>query len=359
MSNRDDFTPKTKEILAKRTGYKCSFPSCWINTIGPSDEKESPIDTTGMACHIYAAAEGKGAKRYKKDMTSEERKSLENGIWMCYKHGKQIDNDENRFTAETLHQWKKIAEKRAQIEHEIGKSINGDLSLLSIGLAKNTISIDKRTNGHENELIANALIDSNAQFLWGKDLVEHIKIYLIELVRNAFLYSKAENIQLKIETNKITLIDDGNKYSIQDLLKEDKPRGGVESYKQMMEKYRNDIMVLTEREQDKNNNIISFVNEISEIENISTCIHKVYPAYCQEENTIDIDAYESCSDIYILLHSHPSISDIYQLGSIRTKLERYNKPLVFVLEDTVEYLAERIQHIYPESRIMHVKANKA
>ena len=203
MSNRDNFSQGTKDILAKRTGFKCSFPSCWTTTIGPSDESESPIDATGMACHIYAAADGKGAKRYKKDMTTEQRKSIDNGIWMCYKHGKQIDNDEVRFTADSLHQWKKIAEKRAKIEHELGSSINGDLSLLSLGLAKNTITIETTANGLENQLIGDAVIDSNAHLLWGKDLVEHIKIYLIEITRNASLYGDAKNIKLIIKTNRL------------------------------------------------------------------------------------------------------------------------------------------------------------
>lgn len=64
MSNRDEFLMTTKRALCDRAGNKCSFPTCSAPTSGPSDESDSSVDSTGMACHIFAAAEGKGAKRY-------------------------------------------------------------------------------------------------------------------------------------------------------------------------------------------------------------------------------------------------------------------------------------------------------
>ena len=54
-----------------------------------------------MACHIAAAAGGPGARRYVKEMSADERASVENGIWMCYTHGKVIDTDE-AFAGELL-----------------------------------------------------------------------------------------------------------------------------------------------------------------------------------------------------------------------------------------------------------------
>lgn len=357
MATRDEFNQRTKDILAKRTGYKCSFPSCWSNTIGPSNESTSPIDSTGMACHIYAAAPGKGAKRYKKDMTHEERKSENNGIWMCYKHGKQIDNDEERFTAEMLFQWKQIAETRAKIEHELGKSIVGDLSLLSIGLAKSEILIDISLVGHENDLVGNALIDANAEFLWGKDLINHVKIYLIEIIRNAIKHGLATNITLKIDTNKITLIDNGTKYYHSDLLKEKKLRGGAESYLEISNKYKNRILILSERIENKNYNTISFINEINDIKKISLCVYNFEPIYKRQDSNINSKIYETCSDVYILLHKHACLSDIHDLRKMKSEFEGIKKPLVFVLQDTIELLEIKIQNLFPDARVMHIKSD--
>jgi hypothetical protein len=61
----------------------------------------------GVAAHICAAAPGPGARRYRADMTPEQRKSLENGIWLCQDCAKAIDSDDPAFSEEVLHGWKR------------------------------------------------------------------------------------------------------------------------------------------------------------------------------------------------------------------------------------------------------------
>lgn len=73
-SRRDDFTLDTKERRAARAGYRCSFPGCRALTIGPSSEGLDAISSVGMACHISSASAGPGARRYRLDMHSEDRR---------------------------------------------------------------------------------------------------------------------------------------------------------------------------------------------------------------------------------------------------------------------------------------------
>lgn len=61
----------------------------------------------GVAAHICAAAPGPGARRYRADMTSEERKSFDNGIWLCQDCSKAIDSDDPAFSEKVLHGWKR------------------------------------------------------------------------------------------------------------------------------------------------------------------------------------------------------------------------------------------------------------
>jgi hypothetical protein len=61
----------------------------------------------GVAAHICAAAPGPGARRYRADMTPEQRKSHENGIWLCQDCAKAIDSDDPAFSEEVLHGWKR------------------------------------------------------------------------------------------------------------------------------------------------------------------------------------------------------------------------------------------------------------
>ena len=108
--NRDDFTEKTKLQIAKRAGWLCSYPPCRTPTVGATSDGQSEINI-GTAAHICAAASG--GPRYDEKMSSEERSSPSNGIWMCRDHGKAIDSDDPEFTVERLHEWKSQAEQES------------------------------------------------------------------------------------------------------------------------------------------------------------------------------------------------------------------------------------------------------
>ena len=110
MKPRDDFSQKTKDILAKRVGYNCSNPDCMRPTVGPKQGQDSAL-SLGQAAHITAAA--KGGPRYDPSLTSEERKSIHNGLWLCYSCATLIDRDEFFYTSDLLHSWKKVAEQKA------------------------------------------------------------------------------------------------------------------------------------------------------------------------------------------------------------------------------------------------------
>ena len=87
----DKFLNPVKSVLAKRAAYRCSFPNCGQLTIGPQLDGDG-IMNTGVAAHIRGASPG-GA-RYDASLSRDERRSAENGIWMCSNHAKLIDSDE-------------------------------------------------------------------------------------------------------------------------------------------------------------------------------------------------------------------------------------------------------------------------
>jgi tetratricopeptide (TPR) repeat protein len=117
MSNReDDFSPATIKQLAARVNYKCSNPDCRATTTGPHTDPTKSVNI-GNAAHITAAS--LNGARYDKSLTSEQRKHIDNGIWLCATHATEVDRDEIRFTVELLKKWKQDAESEAR--NAIGK----------------------------------------------------------------------------------------------------------------------------------------------------------------------------------------------------------------------------------------------
>ncbi len=117
---RDDFTKKTIDILAKRAGNRCSI--CNATTYGPNDNPHLATNI-GKAAHIAAASVG--GPRYDPAMSTEMRKSLKNGIWLCANCHDNVDRNPLGYSVNKLQTIKKEAEERAKkdlgIPTETGK----------------------------------------------------------------------------------------------------------------------------------------------------------------------------------------------------------------------------------------------
>ncbi len=114
---QNEFTPKTRRDLADRVRNQCGFPGCPTVTVGPK-KGSTGAAKSGWAAHIHGAAPG--SARYRKSMTSQQRRSPNNGIHMCAHHGILVDNDERTYPPPLLRNWKLDAENRARREHELG-----------------------------------------------------------------------------------------------------------------------------------------------------------------------------------------------------------------------------------------------
>ena len=110
MSNRDDFIKKDKELLAKRVSYRCSNPKCRRVTIGANSNPKNSTNI-GVAAHVCAAASG--GPRYDSTMSSEERKSINNGIWLCQGCSVLVDKDPGLYPVNLLVEWKKESEDKS------------------------------------------------------------------------------------------------------------------------------------------------------------------------------------------------------------------------------------------------------
>ena len=113
---RDDFGTAIKEALAKRVAYRCSKPECRSLTIGPHAQPARVVNV-GVAAHVSAASP-KGP-RFDPSQTQDERRGLDNAIWLCQTCAKLVDSDVDTYPAARLRAWK------IQAEAETLRSLNG------------------------------------------------------------------------------------------------------------------------------------------------------------------------------------------------------------------------------------------
>ena len=90
------------------------------NEAGLNRNVMTPIKwiTQMNAIGIVSKAGRYGGPRYDENMTAQERKSSENGIWLCQSCSKLIDSDVKRYTIEKLKKWKEISEQMAVLDLE-------------------------------------------------------------------------------------------------------------------------------------------------------------------------------------------------------------------------------------------------
>lgn len=121
QSNRDNFPSDVVKSVSNRVGHRCSNPNCRRQTIGPKMD-ENGFTVVGEAAHITAAASN--GPRYDPNLSSDDRKSIKNAIWLCRNCNKLIDSDIQKYTVELIRNWKKIAEETSHNAIQSGQSID-------------------------------------------------------------------------------------------------------------------------------------------------------------------------------------------------------------------------------------------
>lgn len=143
---RDNFSQQTLDTLAKRVGIRCSNPGCRKLTTGPRSEPTKIINI-GVGAHITAAAPG--GPRFDPNLSSEERKSLSNGIWLCQNCAKFIDNDPDRYPVNILQSWKRLAEHAALSEIEGGEVLQRQTQEDQIDLEISYLRVHMESERHD------------------------------------------------------------------------------------------------------------------------------------------------------------------------------------------------------------------
>lgn len=169
-----DFSKETIKTLGLRAGYICSHPKCHCLTTGPGAKNSSSI--IGEAAHIRGARKAKN-NRYDPSMSDEERSHIGNGIWLCVKHARMIDRDQERYTVAILDAWRTQHEANITEKMEDGSPVVFGTELIASGATSIEQTADLRLPDvvkYQNEIDKiNKLIDGD-ELIKGKVLAENL-----------------------------------------------------------------------------------------------------------------------------------------------------------------------------------------
>jgi hypothetical protein len=255
-----------------------------------------------MACHIAAASGGPGARRVVPSMTKADRKSLENGIWMCRTHGTLIDLDEIRFTIPLLQQWRAAAERRAEIRQAQHQVEDRD------DLFKHDVRITRENLGETN--IGNVFIDTGIPVFWGSRISSTTRDFVFEVAQNALTHGSAKYFNLEITPKYIRLTDDGIPFDPRELPNTAAQRGGALSF-QSLNTLLGDRLILSVRVMEHGNEyIIQYVRTQSDLTDATPCCvnfeHEI--TYDGEIKAGAEARIQGCRVVYIILPSFLSFS---------------------------------------------------
>ncbi|MBP2566814.1 hypothetical protein J2766_003411 [Agrobacterium tumefaciens] len=316
MPEDNKFSPTVRDQLALRAGHRCSFPDCPETTVGPSSETNSSVSRSGMACHIYAARGGRPARRINAKLSAEELRSIDNGIWMCFKHGKIIDTDEATYTPETLKWWKNIAEWRADFRHKFGEDIKipllsekfGDFPKIKYDLTQDELDPTK---------IFDAFQDSCLAAVRGEELVGLVREVATEIVRNSFQHGKATSVTLSIDIDRVTILDNGVTFSPAALEKHISPRGGAGALKQLVTGYLGQVVVDYRKKGTSNITTFGFLRESADVKRFTPCVLELESTgrdFVRAEAEHFFVANPNCETVYVLAQRGFSHSHVHQLS---------------------------------------------
>lgn len=345
---RDEFPIAVKAALAKRAGHRCSFPGCDQVTIGPSAESTTATANTGHAAHIAAAAGGPGSRRYDARMNPADRRSIDNGIWCCATHAKLIDTDEVRYSVDQLKAWKGIAERKAQARQAHGeRGLHGRAAMAEMTLVPERL--DLASTDRANEVVGEGVQNACIQDVWGQDVADAIRDFLVEHARNAFSHGKATRVEIAFEKTSIRVLDDGAYFDISSL-----PLGMGRGGALALEHLRRALgvgLVSVVRLGSTNNLLIPLVRNPSELAQVNPCtvvLQRGDPSVLPNGP----GAFLACGRVFVVVPRYMTFSDVGFLEAVFDDIGKPTASITLILERTSEGVIEFYRRMFPELQIV-------
>ncbi|MBY5971879.1 hypothetical protein KUV28_05960 [Ferrimonas balearica] len=282
-------------------------------------------------------------------MSEADLTSIENGIWMCYRHGKLIDADDCTYTPELLKEWRRLAERCSELRHALGRELTPD-DLAAEAFATQTVGL---TSSDLVRGIADVVRDSGMEIIWGKEPALAIRDAAIEIARNALTHGMATEVEITVTAHSVELLDDGAFFSLTDLEMAENPRGGAQSMLRLRSGAPN-VIVSYIRKDDRNVVKITSTQNLSKLLATHPCSTTLYGAPSSVEAAMTfIEERSECGTIFLRpLHGILSYSDLFSLEAGLAARGLTERDIVLVMDAHSEGIRAFLEQKIPNVRLI-------
>jgi hypothetical protein len=262
---------------------------------------------------------------------------------MCATHGREIDNDEIRFSVELLREWKEQAEARAQQRIGVPTSDSQTKGTL------NPASVKLVDRYEVNMAIGRALDDAGVGEVWGLPVVEALRDLLIEVAKNAFRHGNAQHIRLEISSRNLVLSDDGARFNPLELIEHTAGGGGKKSVDWILNRFAAHLVVTATHSQGWNQLSVSRLEDMSRVEELIPCVFVLKKPHVDRGEALDVPNLDECVTVHVVLPRYMTISDIDALANHLVAAWGKERKVVFVLWDSSPHARMLLRAAFPSA----------
>jgi hypothetical protein len=246
-----------------------------------------------------------------------------------------------------LKQWRRLAEKRAQLRQMYGDiDFTYHSELVAVGLAPDLINL---VPSHElNFKIGSAIQRAWLPEICGKDAADTIRDFLIEYARNAFSHGGATSVDVKFSPNSIEVTDDGGPFALANLAGPN-TRGGGLAYKALLDA-RHLGHASSRRVGNKNHVHVPFVLDASDLPRMNPCAVALDDSDIRT-GTLDFLKLHGCDRIFLVAPDFAVYSDGPMYGRALRQILIDHSNVVLIFPHASSRVIEHYKKLFPNAKV--------
>lgn len=248
-----------------------------------------------------------------------------------------------------LHSWRVLAERRAQLRQAYGDvPLTAHQELAELGLAPGSLTI---TRGFSNSSVGEAVLFSCIAEVWGKDIADSVRDFLIEYSRNCFQHANATTVSIEFVERGIIVRDDGQRFDLHTLARPACQHGGGMAYRVLLSTLRIAAMSTSTNSLNENVLHIPLVIDTEGLLAHNPCALAISREHLRL-NSIDFSSFATCDRIYVVAPDFLTFSDGPWCAHALEAAMKHHPSVILVVPRASPAVLEHFRQTFPTIEIL-------